>query len=139
MPMVEIEIINILHTKTAFAVTCGPIRETVFIPGRVGETANLHIGQRVDAMLTVNTAQPDKTPWLAQYISQDAPATGTLERDIRDDLERGAATATQVARSIGQPVDVVARKMRAMCGGKNGLVRDDVYALTMDDLLADEE
>jgi hypothetical protein len=139
MPMTEIEITNILNTKTAFAVTSGPRRESVFIPGRVAELCSLYVGQRVEAMLVPNTTQPEKTPWLAQYISQDTVLIGMLEQDIRDDLARGPATATQVARSIGQPVDLVARKMRAMCVGLNALVRDEIFALSMEDLLAEEE
>ena len=139
MPMTEIEIVNILHTKTAFAVTCGPRREAVFIPGRVGETCHLYVGQRVEAMLIVNTQQPEKTPWTASYISQTSTLPGSLEQEIRADLERGPATAFQVACSIGHPTDVVARTMRAMCGGRNGLVKDEIFALSVEDLTAEED
>jgi hypothetical protein len=138
MPMTEIEIVNVLNTKTAFAVTCNDNRENVFIPSRVSENANLRIGQRVDAMLIVNTAQPDKTPWLASFVTaREVPRDDLLEL-IREDLERGPATPQQVATSINKPLDQVTRKLRTM--SVNGdVVRDDVYALHADDFLMGED
>lgn len=138
MPLVEIEIVNVLNTKTAFGVTCGEDRENVFIPSRVSENANLRIGQRVDAMLILNTAQPDKTPWLASFVApREVPRDDLLEL-IREDLERGPATPQQVAASIDRPLDVVTRKLRTM--SVNGdVVRDDVYALHADDFLMGED
>ena len=132
MQMTEIEITNILPTKTAFAVTL-PDGVPVFIPGRVADRSNIRVGQRVPATLIPNTSQPEKTPWMASYIAPQ-PQVDELAEAILEDMENGPATALEVAESIGQDVAVVARKMKSMAvAGK--LVREDIYALSMEDLL----
>ena len=139
MPMTEIEITNILNTKTAFAVTSGPRRESVFIPGRVAELCSLYVGQRVEAMLVPNTTQPEKTPWLAVFIdtNQFAPPD-TLAAEIKADLDRGPATAQTIARSIKYPLDVVEAKLREM-SASGDLASGTIYALTADDLVEEDD
>jgi hypothetical protein len=131
----DIIITNILTTKTAFGVLAEGT-ESVFIPGKVADAANIRIGQTVRAVLVPNQTMPERTPWMAVYIGA-AEDADTLADEIRADLERGPATAQQVAKSINQPVDLVARKMREM-SGKGGLVHDTVYALSMLDLIDEE-
>lgn len=131
----DIIITNILTTKTAFGVLAEGT-ESVFIPGKVADAANIRIGQTVRAVLVPNQTMPERTPWMAVYIGA-AEAADTLADEIRADLERGPATAQQVAKSINQPVDLVARKMREM-SSKGGLVQDTVYALSMLDLIDEE-
>lgn len=131
----DIIITNILTTKTAFGVLAEGT-ESVFIPGKVADAANIRIGQTVRAVLVPNQTMPERTPWMAVYIGA-AEAADTLADEIRADLERGPATAQQVAKSINQPVDLVARKMREM-SSKGDLVQDTVYALSMLDLIDEE-
>lgn len=128
----EVLVTNILHTKTAFGVLAEGT-ESVFIPGRVAEAANLRIGQTVTAMVIPNPNMPEKTPWMAVHIMPSS-AEDTLADEIRADLERGPATALQVSRSIGQPLEIVQRKMREM-----KLVHDTIYALSIVDLVDEGE
>lgn len=128
----DIIITNILQTKTAFGVVVDGMG-SVFIPGKVADAANVRVGQTVRATLIPNQNMPEKTPWMAVFIGETKDED-RLADQIRSDLERGAATAAQVARSIGQPIDLVARKMREM-----KLPNDTIYALSLLDLIADEE
>ena len=127
----EIIVTNILQTKTAFGMTKDR-SESVFIPGKVAEAANIRIGQIVQAMLIPNPNMPEKTPWMAVFINGSTEAD-TLAEQIKADLEQGPATAAQVARSIGQPVELVTRKMKEMT-----LVQDTIYALTLADLVEED-
>lgn len=132
----EIIITNVLDTKTAFGMLIGK-SESVFIPGKVAEASKLRIGQTVNAMLVPNTHMPDRTPWLAIFIGEPKDSDPLADK-IKVDLERGAATAQTVAKSIGYPVESVANKMREM-GKTGGLVHDTIYALSADDLIEDDE
>lgn len=124
---------NQLVTGSAFALT--EDNENVFIPSKVMHDKGVRPGQKVQAIVVPNMTRPDRTPWMAVYIGeQEALARGTLADEIRADLERGPATALQVSRSIGQPVELVQRKMREM-----NLPNDTLYALSMMDLLEGEE
>lgn len=132
----DILITNILPTKTAFGIVANG-SETVFIPSRVAIAANVRIGQTVTAMLVPNQTQPEKTPWLAIYVGDELQAD-TLATEIKADLERGPATAKQVAKSIDAPLDMVERKMAEM-NRKGDLVNDVVYALSADDFNDEED
>ena len=117
----DILITNILPTKTAFGIVANG-SETVFIPSRVAVAANVRIGQTVTAMLVPNQTQPEKTPWLAIYVGDELQAD-TLAAEIKADLERGPATAKQVAKSIDAPLDMVERKMAEM--NQAGLLKSE--------------
>lgn len=131
MQMTDIEITNILPTKTSFAVTL-PDGVPVFIPGRVAERAGVRVGQKVSATLIPNQLHAEKTPWMASYIAP--PQVDELADAILTDLEQGPATALEVAESIGEPVEAVTRKLKALAvAGK--LVREDLFGLSMDDIV----
>lgn len=135
--LIEITITNILPTATAFAIRNDNPAAAVFVPGKVAEACQLRIGQVVDALLIANTTRPDKTPWMAAHIVV-RDKSDALAALIREDLERGAATAVEVAASIGKPLDEVARKLRAMAV-QGTLVRQDIFALREDDFLREDE
>lgn len=132
----DIIVTNILPTKTAFGILAEGV-ETVFIPSRVAQTANVRIGQTVSAMLVPNQTQPEKTPWLAVFI-EEADGVDDLAYRIRADLERGPATARQVAKSINADEAMVTRKMIDM-SKKAELFSDTVYALSVDDFNDEED
>lgn len=140
MQTTEIIISNVLQTGTAFAVKADDTTQAIFVPSKVAVAADVYVGQITKAVLIPNTAQPEKTPWLAVFIlREDGPAAeDSLAEEIRQDLERGAATAQDVAKSIGKPVEVVTKKMREMSGA-GGLVHDTIYALTLEDLMPSED
>jgi hypothetical protein len=142
MQTTEIIIANVLQTGTAFAVMADDTTQAIFIPSKVAVAADVYIGQVTKAVLIPNTAQPEKTPWLAVLVlkgdAAPAPVVDALANEIKADLERGAATASDVAQSIGKPVELVARKMREM-SSDGVLVQDIIYALTLDDLLPSED
>lgn len=132
----EIIITNVLPTKTAFGMLVGKA-ESVFIPGKVAEASNVRIGQTVSAMLVPNTHMPDRTPWLAIFIGAPKDSDPLADK-IKEDLERGAATAQTVARSLGYSVESVSNKLREM--SKNGgLVHDTIYALSVEDLIEEDQ
>jgi antitoxin component of MazEF toxin-antitoxin module len=117
----DILITNILPTKTAFGIVADG-SEAVFIPSRVADAADVRIGQTVKALLVPNQTQPEKTPWMAVFIGEKNDED-TLAEDIKADLERGPATAREVAFSIDRPVELVARKMREM--NQAGLLKSE--------------
>lgn len=126
---------NQLATGSAFGLTDN--MENVFIPSKLTVEHAVQPGERVKALIVPNTIRPDRTPWLAVKIIEDkqpAPiADDELADQIREDLEQGPATAMQIARSIDQPVDLVARKLREM-----KLVQDTIYALSFADLIEED-
>lgn len=130
----QIVITNILQTKTAFGVRADN-SEAVFIPGKVAVGSDIKIGQSVDALLIPNANMPERTPWMAVFIGKHADQ---LDAEIKEDLERGPATAREVAASIDKPVEVVGRKMREMAQAGD-LVSDTVYALSADDFMTEED
>lgn len=117
----NIIITNVLPTRTAFGVVADG-SEAVFIPSRVADAADVRIGQTVKALLVPNQTQPEKTPWMAVFIGEKNDED-TLAEDIKTDLERGPATAFEVAFSIDRPVELVARKMREM--NQAGLLKSE--------------
>lgn len=74
----DIIVTNILQTKTAFGMTKDR-SESVFIPGKVAEAANIRIGQTVKAMLIPNPNMPEKTPWMAVFINGSTEADTLAE------------------------------------------------------------
>lgn len=132
----NIIITNVLPTRTAFGIVADG-SEAVFIPSRVADAADVRIGKTVKALLVPNQTQPEKTPWMAVFIGEKNDED-TLADDIKADLERGPATAKQVAKSINKPADMVARKMAEM-NRKGDLVNDIVYALSADDFNDEED
>lgn len=69
MKYVEILITNILPSKTSFGQTA--TGEQIFIPSAVAAKHDLEVGTFVNAMLVVNTMNPQKTPWLCIKIMED--------------------------------------------------------------------
>jgi len=132
----EIIITNILQTRTAFGVRADN-SEAVFVPGKVSVEANIKIGQSVKALLIPNPNMPEKTPWMAVFIGEPSD-TDPLDAEIKADLERGPATAREVAASLNRPIDLIGRKLREMAQ-LGGLVQDTVYALSADDLMTEED
>lgn len=123
-------IVNIIHSAAAFG-RLEDNGQNVYIPARVSEHFKLTIGQRVDGQLTENTQVPDRTPWVCYRIT--ALLTGDELADaIRDDLERGPATAKELADSIGQPLETVENKLRWMARNSS-LERATLYALRASD------
>jgi len=135
--LIEITITNILPTATAFAVVTDNPSVAIFIPGKVADACHLRVGQVVDALLIPNTTRPDKTPFMAAHIVVRNEAD-TLAALIREDLERGAATAVEVAASIDRPLEDVSRKLRAM-SVQGTLARQDIFALHEDDFLREDD
>lgn len=132
--MQTILVTNQLATGSAFGLT--DRMENVFIPSKLTVDRPIRPGQKLKALVVPNTIRPDRTPWLAVTITADeepAQQGDDLADQIREDLEQGPATAMQIARSIGQPVDLVARKLREM-----KLVQDTIYALSFADLIEED-
>lgn len=130
----EIIITHILQTKTSFGVRADN-SEAVFIPGKVAVGSDIKTGQSVKALLIPNTNMPEKTPWMAVFIGKHADQ---LDAEIKEDLERGPATAREVAASLNKPIDLIWRKMREMAQAGD-LVSDTVYALSADDFMTEED
>lgn len=132
----EIVITNVLNTKTAFGMV-PETAESVFIPGKVAQAANIRVGKMVQALLVPNSNQPEKTPWMAVFIGPNQDLDG-LADEIRADLESGPAMAHEVAQSIGHPVDLVARKLRDM--RNNGMiVQEAIYAIRHADFFSADD
>ena len=108
-------ITNQLATGSAFALTEGS-NENVFIPSKVMIGKSVRLGQKVQAIVVPNMTRPDRTPWLAVSILDDAPAPqdDALAELIFDDLLYGRATVEEVAEDLNMSDDKIAAKLAEM-------------------------
>jgi len=130
----EIILTNRIATGTAFAVLSDDMTQSVFVPAKIIAGLELSPGDRISAIIVPNSREPNKTPWMAVSVKAVAPPQDDIEEMIRQDLSRGAGTAQQIARSICQPVDLVAARLRSM-----DVVHDTIYALSILDLIDSED
>ena len=107
-------ITNQLATGSAFALT--ESNENVFIPSKVMLDKGVRLGQKVQAIVVPNMTRPDRTPWLAVSILDDAPAPqdDALAELIFDDLLYGRATVEEVAEDLNMSDDKIAAKLAEM-------------------------
>ena len=134
MTPTEIILTNRLATGTAFAVLADDMTQSVFVPAKLSAGLELSPGDKISAIIVPNNREPEKTPWIAVSIKAVASPQDSIEQMIIEDLSHGAGTAQQIARSIGQPVDLVAAKLRSM-----DVVHDTIYALSILDLIDPED
>lgn len=134
MTPTEIILTNRIATGTAFAVLSDDMTQSVFVPAKIIAGLELSPGDRISAIIVPNSREPNKTPWMAVSVKAVAPPQDDIEEMIRQDLSRGAGTAQQIARSICQPVDLVAARLRSM-----DVVHDTIYALSILDLIDSED
>ena len=134
MTPTEIILTNRIATGTAFAVLSDDMTQSVFVPAKIIAGLELSPGDRISAIIVPNSREPNKTPWMAVSVKAVAPPQDDIEEMIRQDLSRGAGTAQQIARSICQPVDLVAARLRSM-----DVVHDTIYALSILDLIDSDD
>lgn len=108
-------ITNQLATGSAFALTEGS-NENVFIPSKVMIGKSVRPGEKVQAIVVPNMTRPDRTPWLAVSILDDAPAPqdDTLAELIFDDLLYGRATVEEVAEDLNMSDAKISAKLSEM-------------------------
>lgn len=108
-------ITNQLATGSAFALTEGS-NENVFIPSKVMIGKSVRLGQKVQAIVVPNMTRPDRTPWLAVSILDDAPAPqdDALAELILDDLLYGRATVEEVAEDLNMSDAKISAKLSEM-------------------------
>ena len=112
--MQQIMITNKLHTGTAFAVLADDMTQNVFIPSKLALDANLRPGQKVQAIVVPNMTRPDRTPWLAVSILDDAPLPqdDALAEMILDTIAfDGRGTVEEIATSLNMADAVVSGKL----------------------------
>lgn len=103
---------NQLATGSAFALTAD--NQNVFIPSKVMLEKGVRVGQKVQAIVVPNMTRPDRTPWLAVSILDDAPLPqdDALADFILDTIERdGRGTVEEIATSLNMSDAVVAGKL----------------------------
>lgn len=105
---------NQLDTGSAFGLT--DTMENVFIPSKVVAGKGLRPGQKVQAIVVPNMTRPDRTPWLAVSILDDAPAPqdDALAELILDDLVYGRATVEEVAEDLDMSDAKISAKLSEM-------------------------
>jgi len=104
---------NQLATGSAFALTEGS-NESVFIPSKVMLDKGVRPGQKVQAIVVPNMTRPDRTPWLAVSILDDAPAPqdDALAEMILDTIAfDGRGTVEEIATSLNMSDAVVSGKL----------------------------
>jgi len=104
---------NQLATGSAFALTEGS-NENVFIPSKVMLDKGVRVGQKVQAIVVPNMTRPDRTPWLAVSILDDAPVQqdDALAEMILDLIESdGRATVEEIATSLNMANGLAAAKV----------------------------
>lgn len=112
--MQQIMITNKLHTGTAFAVLADDMTQNVFIPSKLALDANLRPGQKVQAIVVPNMTRPDRTPWLAVSILDDAPAPqdDALAEMILDTIAfDGRGTVEEIATSLNMADAKISAKL----------------------------
>lgn len=104
-------ITNQLATGSAFALTEN--NENVFIPSKVMFGHSVRPGEKVQAIVVPNMTRPDRTPWLAVSILDDAPAPqdDALAELILDDLLYGRATVEEVAEDLDMSDTKISAKL----------------------------
>jgi len=106
-------ITNQLATGSAFALTEGS-NENVFIPSKVMIGKSVRPGEKVQAIVVPNMTRPDRTPWLAVSILDDAPALqdDALAEMILDNIESyGRFTVEEIATWLKMSDAVVSAKL----------------------------
>lgn len=106
-------ITNQLATGSAFALTEGS-NENVFIPSKVMIGKSVRPGEKVQAIVVPNMTRPERTPWLAVSILDDAPVSrdDTLAEMILDLIESdGRGTVEEIATSLNMADAVVTGKL----------------------------
>jgi hypothetical protein len=124
MKYVEILITNILPSKTSFGQTGSG--EQIFIPSAVAAEHDLEVGTFVNAMLVVNTMNPQKTPWLCIKILKDEHIASNKGRDksaladfiVHELTENGRATPEELAEIAGEPVEVILANLEDLKAAK---------------------
>lgn len=112
--MQQIMITNKLHTGTAFAVLADDMTQNVFIPSKLALDANLRPGQKVQAIVVPNMTRPDRTPWLAVSILDDAPLPqdDALAEMILDTIAfDGRGTVEEIATSLNMADAKISAKL----------------------------
>lgn len=138
MPMQQILVTNILATGTAFGVLGDDHTQSVFIPSRIAQQADIACGDCVNALIVPNQTHRERTPWIVVRIADAADAEpaqhpNVLASKILKDLEEGRATVLEIAESIGAAYDDVRDAL-------TGLVSSgDVIAMTVYDLSEGDE
>jgi hypothetical protein len=102
-----------LATGSAFALTEGS-NENVFIPSKVMIGKSVRPGEKVQAIVVPNMTRPDRTPWLAVSILDDAPALqdDALAEMILDNIESyGRFTVEEIATWLKMSDAVVSAKL----------------------------
>lgn len=102
---------NQLDTGSAFGLT--DTMENVFIPSKVTANRPVRMGEKVQAIVVPNMTRPDRTPWLAVSILDDAlaPQDDALAEFILDNLEQGRATVEEVASDLNMTDESVEAKL----------------------------
>ena len=124
---------NQLATGSAFALTEGS-NENVFIPSKVMLEKSVRVGQKVQAIVVPNMTRPDRTPWLAVSILDDAPAPqdDALAEMILHELQYGRATVEDIAVDLNMSDEKIAAKMAEMVASGQ-LMREVCYSLPEED------
>lgn len=119
---------NQLATGSAFALTAD--NENVFIPSKVMLDKGVRVGQKVQAFVVPNMTRPDRTPWLAVSILDDAPVSrdDTLADMILDEIEDGRATVEEIAENLNMSDEKIAAELAEL------VASGDVVRLTCYDL-----
>lgn len=103
---------NQLATGSAFALTEN--NENVFIPSKVMLEKGVRVGQKVQAIVVPNMTRPDRTPWLAVSILDDAPAPqdDALAEMILDTIAfDGRGTVEEIATSLNMADAKISAKL----------------------------
>ena len=103
---------NQLATGSAFALTAD--NQNVFIPSKVMLEKGVRVGQKVQAIVVPNMTRPDRTPWLAVSILDDAPLPqdDALAEMILDLIESdGRGTVEEIATSLNMADAKISAKL----------------------------
>lgn len=124
---------NQLATGSAFALTAD--NENVFIPSKVMLEKSVRVGQKVQAIVVPNMTRPDRTPWLAVSILDDAPLPqdDALAEMILDLIESdGRATVEEIAENLNMSDAKISAKLSELAASGQ-LVRLVCYDLPEED------
>lgn len=129
---------NQLDTGSAFGLT--DTMENVFIPSKVTANRPVRMGEKVQAIVVPNMTRPDRTPWLAVTIIDDAPIEppqpqarkDALAEFILDNLEQGRATVEEIAENLNMANEKIAAKL-AELASSGDVVRVICYDLPEDE------
>lgn len=124
---------NQLDTGSAFGLT--DTMENVFIPSKVTANRPVRMGEKVQAIVVPNMTRPDRTPWLAVSILDDAPVSrdDTLAEMILDLIESdGRARVEEIAENLNMANEKIAAKL-AELASSGDVVRVICYDLPEED------